>query len=340
MKRLFLTALVAATSLAAAQTTSAPTSPQGQYVGGNITREYRAADLKSSYGILDIALGEIWVLTLPDDVVDVITSREGVLQFSQRGQRVVVGALASTGSYPMLVMTADSVYFFQVRLAPSRGGGVRNIIVRGDEPPAVDQQIPGFPTNPAQPRTVAPLPPAVPVSQTVTAPVAAPVAVPPQAAVPAPQISAPPAAQMAAAARPAVTPSTPVTPVNQGIPVTAPLPSRVTPAPSLPAARADVDFRAVTDGKRTVVYYRVVNTGTTAVSFDERALQLQAPGQPLTFQASRGLIVVPAGATEYGEVRLSSVPTSLSAMWQGTATGGGAGVQVVRSVRVEALGAS
>lgn len=133
-------------SLAFGLASAAPMeTSQNTYMGGSITREYRASDLKQAYGILDIAMGEIWVLNLPDDVVDVITSREGVLQFSQRGQRVVIGATASTGSYPILVMTADSVYFFQARLAPSRGGGVRNIIVRADQAPEPEQQIPGFP---------------------------------------------------------------------------------------------------------------------------------------------------------------------------------------------------
>jgi hypothetical protein len=328
---LTVTSLLSASVSAQAPTTPGATSPQGQYVGGNITREYRATDLKTSYGILDIAMGEIWVITMPDDVVDVITSREGVLQFSQRGQRVVVGAQASTGSYPMLVMTADSVYFFQVRLSASRGGGVRNIIVRGDEPAALDQVIPGFPNNPAQPRSVTPLSPAAPVT-----PVALPAPVLTPAAVP---VVTPPVA--------------PPAPARVTVPVAAPLlrvpaptapaaaPAAVTPAPTaLPAARAEVDFRAVTDGKRTVLYYRVKNTGVTTVSFDDRALQLQSPDRTLKSTGTRGVLLVTPGTTEYGEVHLTDVPQSLSAIWRGAALSGGADVQIVRSVRVEALGAS
>lgn len=304
-------------SLAFGLASAAPMeTPQNTYMGGSITREYRASDLKQAYGILDIAMGEIWVLNLPDDVVDVITSREGVLQFSQRGQRVVIGATASTGSYPILVMTADSVYFFQARLAPSRGGGVRNIIVRADQAPEPGQQIPGFPTQ------------------------AAPTSVLPQTSAPAPAT-----ASRAVAATP--TASAPTTTVHRTTTTTPTrtVTSQVTPQPAAPAvsvpvslpARADVEFRALTNGQQTRVYYRITNSGSVPVTFDERRLTLNGV-QGLG--ATDAVVRVNPGETKYGQVDLTTAPTSINAQWQGSSVDGQAAAEVMRTVTVERLGAS
>ncbi|OWL94159.1 hypothetical protein CBQ26_16810 [Deinococcus indicus] len=304
-------------SLAFGLASAAPMeTPQNTYMGGSITREYRASDLKQAYGILDIAMGEIWVLNLPDDVVDVITSREGVLQFSQRGQRVVIGATASTGSYPILVMTADSVYFFQARLAPSRGGGVRNIIVRADQAPEPGQQIPGFPTQ------------------------AAPTNALPQTSVPAPAtasraVAATPTASAPTATVPRTTTSTPTRTVT----------SQVTPQPAAPAvsvpvslpARADVEFRALTNGQQTRVYYRITNSGSVPVTFDERRLTLNGV-QGLG--ATDAVVRVNPGETKYGQVDLTTASTSINAQWQGSSVDGQAAAEVMRTVTVERLGAS
>ncbi|WP_230288911.1 hypothetical protein [Deinococcus sp. 14RED07] len=304
-------------SLAFGLASAAPMeTPQNAYMGGSITREYRASDLKQAYGILDIAMGEIWVLNLPDDVVDVITSREGVLQFSQRGQRVVIGATASTGSYPILVMTADSVYFFQARLAPSRGGGVRNIIVRADQAPEPGQQIPGFPTQ------------------------AAPTSVLPQTSAPAPAtasraVAATPTASAPTATVHRTTTTTPTRTVT----------SQITPQPAAPAvsvpvslpARADVEFRALTNGQQTRVYYRITNSGSVPVTFDERRLTLNGV-QGLG--ATDAVVRVNPGETKYGQVDLTTAPTSINAQWQGSSVDGQAAAEVMRTVTVERLGAS
>ncbi|GGS03022.1 hypothetical protein [Deinococcus sedimenti] len=307
-------------SLAFGFASAAPVeAPQNTYMGGSITREYRASDLKQAYGILDIAMGEIWVLNLPDDVVDVITSREGVLQFSQRGQRVVIGATASTGSYPILVMTADSVYFFQARLSPSRGGGVRNIVVRADQAPEPEQQIPGFPTQ-AAPTTPLPqtsVPVAVPASLTTTRAPASP----------------PAAAAPVSPARTSVSTSTPTRAVT----------SQVTPQPSAPPvpvplpARADVEFRALTNGQQTRVYYRITNSGSVPVTFDERRLTLNGVQGLGSTDAT---IRVNPGETKYGQVDLTTAPTSINAQWQGSSMDGQAAAEVMRTVTVERLGAS
>lgn len=304
-------------SLAFGLASAAPMeTPQNTYMGGSITREYRASDLKQAYGILDIAMGEIWVLNLPDDVVDVITSREGVLQFSQRGQRVVIGATASTGSYPILVMTADSVYFFQARLAPSRGGGVRNIIVRADQAPEPGQQIPGFPTQ------------------------AAPTSVLPQTSAPAPAtasraVAATPTASAPTATVHRTTTTTPTRTVT----------SQVTPQPAAPPvsvpvslpARADVEFRALTNGQQTRVYYRITNSGSVPVTFDERRLTLNGV-QGLG--ATDAVVRVNPGETKYGQVDLTTAPTSINAQWQGSSVDGQAAAEVMRTVTVERLGGS
>ncbi|MCD0164569.1 hypothetical protein [Deinococcus sp. 12RED42] len=304
-------------SLAFGLASAAPMeTPQNTYMGGSITREYRASDLKQAYGILDIAMGEIWVLNLPDDVVDVITSREGVLQFSQRGQRVVIGATASTGSYPILVMTADSVYFFQARLAPSRGGGVRNIIVRADQAPEPGQQIPGFPTQ------------------------AAPTSVLPQTSAPAPAtasraVAATPTASAPTATVHRTTTTTPTRTVT----------SQVTPQPAAPPvsvpvslpARADIEFRALTNGQQTRVYYRITNSGSVPVTFDERRLTLNGV-QGLG--ATDAVVRVNPGETKYGQVDLTTAPTSINAQWQGSSVDGQAAAEVMRTVTVERLGGS
>lgn len=304
-------------SLAFGHASAAPMeAPQNTYMGGSITREYRASDLKQAYGILDIAMGEIWVLNLPDDVVDVITSREGVLQFSQRGQRVVIGATASTGSYPILVMTADSVYFFQARLAPSRGGGVRNIIVRADQAPEPEQQIPGFPTQ------------------------AAPTNALPQTSVPAPAtasraVAATPTASAPTATVPRTTTSTPTRAVTSQV-TPQPAVSPVSVPVSLPA-RADVEFRALTNGQQTRVYYRITNSGSVPVTFDERRLTLNGV-QGLG--ATDAVVRVNPGETKYGQVDLTTAPTSINAQWQGSSVDGQAAAEVMRTVTVERLGAS
>ncbi|MBX8464500.1 hypothetical protein EXW95_01515 [Deinococcus sp. JMULE3] len=304
-------------SLAFGLASAAPMeAPQNTYMGGSITREYRASDLKQAYGILDIAMGEIWVLNLPDDVVDVITSREGVLQFSQRGQRVVIGATASTGSYPILVMTADSVYFFQARLAPSRGGGVRNIIVRADQAPEPEQQIPGFPTQ------------------------AAPTNALPQTSVPAPAtasraVAATPTASAPTATVPRTTTSTPTRAVTSQV-TPQPAVSPVSVPVSLPA-RADVEFRALTNGQQTRVYYRITNSGSVPVTFDERRLTLNGV-QGLG--ATDAVVRVNPGETKYGQVDLTTAPTSINAQWQGSSVDGQAAAEVLRTVTVERLGAS
>ncbi|MCD0159929.1 hypothetical protein IHN63_01280 [Deinococcus sp. 6YEL10] len=304
-------------SLAFGLASAAPMeAPQNTYMGGSITREYRASDLKQAYGILDIAMGEIWVLNLPDDVVDVITSREGVLQFSQRGQRVVIGATASTGSYPILVMTADSVYFFQARLAPSRGGGVRNIIVRADQAPEPEQQIPGFPTQ------------------------AAPTNALPQTSVPAPAtasraVAATPTASAPTATVPRTTTSTPTRAVTSQV-TPQPAVSPVSVPVSLPA-RADVEFRALTNGQQTRVYYRITNSGSVPVTFDERRLTLNGV-QGLG--ATDAVVRVNPGETKYGQVDLTTAPTSINAQWQGSSVDGQAAAEVMRTVTVERLGAS
>lgn len=304
-------------SLAFGLASAAPMeAPQNTYMGGSITREYRASDLKQAYGILDIAMGEIWVLNLPDDVVDVITSREGVLQFSQRGQRVVIGATASTGSYPILVMTADSVYFFQARLAPSRGGGVRNIIVRADQAPEPEQQIPGFPTQAAPTNAV------------------------PQTSVPAPAtasraVAATPTASAPTATVPRTTTSTPTRAVTSQV-TPQPAVSPVSVPVSLPA-RADVEFRALTNGQQTRVYYRITNSGSVPVTFDERRLTLNGV-QGLG--ATDAVVRVNPGETKYGQVDLTTAPTSINAQWQGSSVDGQAAAEVMRTVTVERLGAS
>ncbi|GGR12831.1 hypothetical protein [Deinococcus ruber] len=324
---LLIAALAGGPAVLAAPTQDVASSP---YIGGNITRTYSADDLKKTYGILDMAVGEIWVINLPDTVTDVITSRDGVLQFSQRGNRVVMGAIASTGSFPVLVMTADSVYFFQARLSPNRGGGMRNVIVRGDEAPSQDQQIPGFPSSPA----------ATPVSAAPAAPKPQPVA----AALPLPMPAARPAAAAAVSlptpttvgvpARVLPAPTTAPSVVNPSAPATPAAPVAARQA-SPTAAGAVVDFRAMNNGQQTELYYRVINNSGAALSFDETSLTLRNAVGPVVSTPTRRNVTVAAGETVFGQITIPSAQTAFSAMWVGYSVEGQPLAQVLRDVTVE-----
>ncbi len=275
------TALLALSVTLAAPSAHASTTNSNQYLGGNITREYTAADLTTRYGILDIAVGEIWVITFPDTVMDHITSREGVLQFSKVGNRLFIGALASTGSYPIVIPAGDRVYFFQARLAPNRGGGIRNVIVRGDEPPSPEQAIPGFPAAAAAPVGEVPTPTQVTVrtASTSTAlpqvPIRAPLTVPPAAA-----------AQPAVSAPPALTPP-------------APIPLKL-------------DLQAFSDGVTTRVYYRATNPTTQPVTFQEQDFHLSVTGVPLPYTPTQATVTVPPAGNVTGELHLPLPLTSLT----------------------------
>lgn len=105
---------------------------------------------------------------------------------------------------------------------------------------------------------------------------------------------------------------------------------------SLPA-RADVEFRALTNGQQTRVYYRITNSGSVPVTFDERRLTLNGV-QGLG--ATDAVVRVNPGETKYGQVDLTTAPTSINAQWQGSSVDGQAAAEVMRTVTVERLGAS
>ncbi|WP_189091357.1 hypothetical protein [Deinococcus ruber] len=325
MRSVLLSALVLAT-LAGSRAAAAPTqdTTPNPYIGGNITRTYSADDLKKTYGILDMAVGEIWVLNLPDTVTDVITSRDGVLQFSQRGNRVVMGAIASSGSYPVLVMTGDSVYFFQARLSASRGGGVRNVVVRGDESPNQDQQMPGFPATPAT-SEVAPPRSSSPVVRSVPTPA---LAVPVAAIQPA-QASVSTPVTVAAPMR-----SAPAAVVSAPVSVPVSVPSAPVAAPSQ-AVDASVDFRALSNGQQTMLYYQVINHGSTPLTFDEASLTLRNAVGPVAYTPTRRDVTVAPGQAVQGQVLIPNAQTSFDALWTSVATDGQAQARVTRTVTVE-----
>ncbi len=277
MKRFaLLTLAIAALSYpAGAQANLSAT--QNPYLGANVTREYRAEDLTSNYGILDISVGDIWVVTLPDDVTDVITSREGVLQFNRTGNRVIMGALASSGAYPILIVTADRMYFFQARLTPSKGGGMRNVIVKADAVQQTDQRLNAFPQAPAAP---------VPAFTPVPAP--APAVTPVQSVKPAPA--------------PAITPA-------------APKPQATTSRGAVPEVQASVDFRAYTDQQTTRVYYRVTNRSVAPITLNEQTLTVRNGDMVLPFQGRVSPMTVQPGETVYGDVEIPTHQPALNISW-------------------------
>lgn len=312
---LFL-ALFTATSHVQAATSPAP------YLSGNITRTYNAEDLKTRSALLDVSIGDIWVINLPDDVTDVITSKQGVLQFKQSGSKVIVGALATSGTYPVLVTTADDVYFFTVRLTGQKGGGVRNVNVTAATatdsseeaapiaaPTVATPNITGpnavsLPNTAAKPANTATQAqsrpaPAAPVRPTIT-PAATPVSVPSAAAS---------AAQPAGAAPVAATkPAAPEAPqLGPALPLATPI------APRTPAYQ--LDYRAMSNGVQTALYYHISNSSSQPVMFDERALTLLGPNGKLPFVPATTPVNVAPGKDVYGQITVLSTLKVMQAYW-------------------------
>lgn len=336
--------------LSSAQTSVPPVAPNSSYMGSNITRVYNAEDLMTSYAKLDIRMGQIWVITMPDTVTDVITSREGVLQFSRRGQRVVVGALASSGTYPMLVMTQDNVYFFQVTLGPNSGGNgsVRNIIVQ----PKAEEMDPGFPTSVAEPRSTTTIPATVAQPVNVPQPVKLPQPAPVRPApTPTPKspVNAVPTPAPVQAARPVKTP-TPVAsaPTPAPTPKTAPTkpvtaPKPVTPAPKTVAAvpatpNTLFDVRVMSKSNRMMLYYKLSNKGSVGMTFDERQIKVfDAANKVITSLPQKNSVRVSPGQTVIGQVTIvGKVTSNVLVNWQGKADNG-AVAKLSVATRVEAL---
>lgn len=305
LRTLLLTALLSASALAVA--TPAPKTPD---LGANITLNYKADDLKSAYAILNIAAGDIWVLNLPDDVVDIVTSKDGVLQFQKRGNRVVIGATASSGSYPVLVMTQDSVFFFQARLSASRGGGLHNIVVQAGEGEAAA----AAPKPPSGAMAAAPARLALPTLPKASA----------APSVPAAQVAAP---QSAAQPRSQQTPAAPAVPAPS-VPVKA--------APQPDAGLLRVEYRALTDGQVTRLYYKITNVGTLPVLYSEQGLRVST-NSAVPYERNKTKMLVVSGKTVYGEVLLRGVPTLLNATWGATSLTGQAVAGSPVRVTVEQL---
>lgn len=290
MKRLTLALSVGTLlgSIAYASPTQGDLKPS-IYMGGNITRTYQADDLKRTYGILSMSVGEIWVLNLPDTVTDVITTRDGVLQFSRRGNRVVVGAIASSGTYPIVVQTDDSLYFFQAQLSPSKGGGIHNIVVEASPPANEQEPQSGAAAQPAPLRTSqlripAQVLPISPVVSSVQAPT-------------------PQSAPRQAEALPAVS--------------SLPSAANVFSPPSV-----SVDYRAMTDGRSTMLYYRIQNTGSSALTYDEANLTLRTSSGPVAATPARRAQVVAPGQAVYGQMSVPQTSSPITALWAGRTSDG------------------
>lgn len=327
MKRIVLTlgalclASLSAFAPANAQTLPPPVPQKSTYMGDNITRVYNAEDLQKSYAKLDVSMGQIWVITMPDTVTDVITSREGVMQFSKRGQRVVLGALASSGTYPMLVMTQDSVYFFQVTLRPSGGsnGSVRNIIVQ----PKEQEMDSSFPSSAAEPRSTSVMP------STTAQPVQASASKPTAAPTPAPVRSTP--------ATPAPVKSIPATPTPvKSTPAT---PAPFTSKPATQNLSSQLELRALSSGGRMMLYYKVTNRSTSVLTFDERALRAyNKAGKPLTLMPTKTTFRVTPGKSQIGQIPVQGADAqgNLRVSWQGRSDSGGKS-DIAASVSIENL---
>jgi len=182
------------------------------YVGTNITRTYYESELESCPGVLDMQPGDLWTLTLPDNITDSFLTRDGLVERKVQGNRVVMAVTATSGSSPMLVMTEDGhALRFMITIQGGVGGRNKNVVIK-----------PGWGSS----RTCTGALPVTPGTS------AAQVSAPTLIRVNVPQASAAPS-KAVSAARPALPPAK-VLPTKV---VKAPLPLTArTPAPTKPAA--------------------------------------------------------------------------------------------------------
>lgn len=298
--------LLAALSMATAQAATTPT-PTNNYLSGNITRTYNAEDLKTRSALLDVSIGDIWVLNLPDTVTDVITTKEGVFQFKQSGSTVILGALVTSGTYPVLVTTQDANYFFTVHLTGQKGGGMRNVNVTA---------VATEPTEEAAAPVTAPMAlSSRPVTPSAQRPVATGAAA-----------SVRPTSTTSAATTPSVpssTPSSAVMPVAPAAP--ADKPAAVPPpvsGPTSPAAAMaarvpsyQLEYRAMSNGVQTALYYHITNASDQPIMFDERALTLLGVGGKLPFVPAVAPKNIAPGKDVYGQITVLSTLKVMQAYW-------------------------
>jgi len=101
------------------------------YVGTNITRTYDESELESCPGVLDMQPGDLWTLTLPDNITDSFLTRDGLVERKVQGNRVVMAVTATSGSSPMLVMTEDGhALRFMITIQGGVGGRNKNVVIK------------------------------------------------------------------------------------------------------------------------------------------------------------------------------------------------------------------
>jgi hypothetical protein len=336
-------------SMSAAYTPPVTVNPN---LGPNITRTYTTAELTNQYGILQIGKDELWMLNFPDTVTDVLTTREGVVDTKMMGSTVAIAAILNSGQLPVAVKLANGLsQYFLITLSPSKGGGIKNVVVSDANvvtPTPVSAVTPQNSAAAGGARYTLQAPPVQRPAPVASARNQAQVGVP--SAVPAATYGAVPAqtyqqapvyqqpaqptqayqqqaaayqqpAALQAAPLPGGTPSNfpqqaaQTTPgwVSQGTQAAAPTP--VTPP-------LQAQFAVQLDGQTLVLYYRLSNPGTTTYTLDDQQIHVMSGGAPLPING-RGPLTLNGGGSLYGTVTMSAgnltTAMQLAVEWTATA---------------------
>jgi hypothetical protein len=338
-------------SMSAAYTPPVPVNPN---LGPNITRTYTTAELTNQYGILQIGKDELWMLNFPDTVTDVLTTREGVVDTKMMGSTVAIAAILNSGQLPVAVKLANGLsQYFLITLSPSKGGGIKNVVVTDANvvvPTPVSTVTPqnssaagGARYTLQAPAAQRPAPVASVRNQTqVGVPSVVPAAtygaVPPQTyqqpqqayQQPAPAYQQPQAYQQQAYQQP-VAPQ--AAPLPGGVPSNFPQQAAQTapgwvsqgtqaaaPAPVTPPLQAQ--FAVQLDGQTLVLYYRLSNPGTTTYTLDDQQIHVSLNGTLLPI-SGRGPLTLNGGGSLYGTITMPAgnltTTMQLAVEWNATA---------------------
>jgi len=299
----------------------AQTGSDSPYLGPNITRTYYTDELENSYGILTMGRDELWTLTFPSPVVDVLYTKEGMVSAKIIGNSVMLAAIASSGKVPIgVILEGDRKQYFVAEFTASTGAGLRNIKITTR--PAPSLQSNGQFTTP-----------------NVVTNISASQVVPPPAPAPQPQMTQPASGLVStrtngtssyAIQPPGAQASTP--PAGQAVPAAtgygvtpgmlqAAQAQNTTPAPAAPGAitsHLNAQFSVTFDGNMHVLYYRIQNVSSAPYALSERSLKVTSQGQPLQAQNAQDRTLMP-GQWLYGTVMLqgrTSTPL-LNIEWAG-----------------------
>jgi hypothetical protein len=343
-------------SMSAAYTPPVTVNPN---LGPNITRTYTTAELTNQYGILQIGKDELWMLNFPDTVTDVLTTREGVVDTKMMGSTVAIAAILNSGQLPVAVKLANGLsQYFLITLSPSKGGGIKNVVVSDANaaPPAPVSAVTTqnsaaaggarytLQAPPVQRAPVASVRNQTQVGVPSVMPAATYGAVPQQQTYQqAPVYQQQPTQTYQVPAQPAPAYQQPAAYQQPVAPQAAPLPGGMpsnfpqqavstapgwvsqgaqapAPAPVTPPLQAQ--FAVQLDGQTLILYYRLSNPGTTTYTLDDQQIHVTTGGTLLPIYG-RGPLTLNGGGSLYGTITMPAgnltTAMQLAVEWNATA---------------------